>query len=210
MNDFDKFMHIYPTEDEFVDSSKDYFDLLKSIANNINELYSNRYVVKFSCGQTRLADVPWICIFNPNITTKAEKGLYVCILFRSDMRGFYLCLGQGMQFFKSLYGIEGLNYLSKMADYFRKQISANHFDNQEISLNVSRGSRGEGFEKSVVISKYYEKQNFNTFDFKNDLDDILTIYDELTENMSSTSYDEIVNFVINNENLPLEIINEMK
>ena len=208
MNDFDRFMEIYPIDDEFVDSSKDYFNLLKNIASNIDSMYMNRYIVKSSCGQTRLADVPWVCIFNPDITTKAEKGLYVCILFRSDMKGFYLGLGQGMQFFKSLYGVEGLNYLSKMSDYFRKQLNTDKFDRKSIYLNVSRGSRGEGFEKANVISKYYEKKKFNMIDFKKDLDDILTIYDELTENMTSTSYDEIVNTVVNDKNLPLNYINE--
>ena len=75
MNNFDKFMNSYPTNDEFVDSSKEYFILLKEIALEINDLYNNQYIVKSSCGQTRLADVPWICIFNPDITSKAEKGI---------------------------------------------------------------------------------------------------------------------------------------
>ena len=208
MNNFDKFMNLYPTNDEFVNSSKEYFILLKEIALEINDLYNNQYIVKSSCGQTRLADVPWICIFNPDITSKAEKGIYACILFKSNMKGFYLGLGQGQQFFKDSYGIEGLNYLEKMSDYFRRQLNINSFNLNTIDLNVSRGSRGEGFEKANIVSKYYEKENFDMIEFKNDLDDILTIYDEIADSMSSTSYDKIVNMVVNDSNMPLDFINE--
>ena len=166
MNSFDKFMSLYPIENEFVDSSKDYFVLLKKIALHICDLYKNKYVVKASCGQTRLADVPWICIFNPDITIKAEKGIYVCILFKSDMSGFYLGLGQGQQFFKDNFGVKGLEYLIKISDYFRNQLRINTFNLKEINLKVSRGSRGDGFEKANIVSKYYEKENFDIAQLK--------------------------------------------
>lgn len=209
MNSFDKFMSLYPIENEFVDSSKDYFVLLKKIALHIRDLYKNKYVVKASCGQTRLADVPWICIFNPDITIKAEKGIYVCILFKSDMSGFYLGLGQGQQFFKDNFGVKGLEYLIKISDYFRNLLRINTFNLKEINLKVSRGSRGDGFEKANIVSKYYEKENFDIDQLKKDLDDILTVYDELAEFISSTTYDEIINDVINNQNTPLEYIDEL-
>lgn len=205
MNNFDKFMDLYPIGDVFVDSSKEYFRLLKNIALNINSIYNDKYIVKSSCGQSRLADVPWICIFNPDITTKAKKGLYVCVLFRADMKGFYLGLGQGQEFFKSNFGSEGLKYLEKMADYFRNHLKINSFNLNQIDLKINKGSRGEGFEKANIVSKYYKKLNFDIIEFKKNLDDILTIYDELADFISSTSYDEIVNVVISNEDMSLEV-----
>lgn len=208
MNDFNKFMDIYPTKEKLVNSSAYYYTLLKQMANKISALYEEKYLVKFSCGQGNLSEVPWICIFNQNITNKAEKGLYISILFRSDMMGFYLELGNGMQYFKTNFGSNSLEYLDKVAKYFRKQITADKFDLSNIDLKVKKGTRGEGYELGTVIAKYYEKNEFDITDLKKDLDDILLIYDGLVDNMSFTSYDEIVNLVINDNDMPMDYINE--
>lgn len=208
MNDFNKFMNIYPIGEKLVDSSAEYYILLKQLASQISSFYGNKYLVKFSCGQGNLSEVPWICIFNPTITNKAEKGLYISILFKSDMTGFYLELGQGMQYFKTTFGSNSLEYLDKVAKYFRNQITTGKFELHSIDLNVKKGTRGEGYEFGTVIAKYYEKQTFNILEFKKDLDDILLIYDGLIDNMSSTSYDEIISSVINEVDVPLDYINE--
>ncbi len=208
MNEFNEFMSTYPIGEKLVDSSANYYILLKKIANKISDLYRGKYLVKFSCGQGRLSDVPWICIFNTSITEKAGKGLYICILFRADMSGFYIEIINGMQYFKDTFGANSLMNLNKISHYFRRQINTDKFNLYNIDLGVKKGTRGEAYEFGTVIAKFYEKSNFDIIGLKKDLDDILLIYDGLVENMSATSYDEIINMVINDNDIPLDCINE--
>ena len=207
MNDFDKFMNSYPIGYELVDSNAEYYITLNTIANNIKELYPE-YLVRSSCGQGRLSDVPWICIFNENITKKAEKGLYVAILFKSDMTGFYLCLNQGMQTFIDNYGSKGYDYLNLMSNYFRDQIIPDVDFINKIDLGVKKGSRGYGYELGTVIAKYYEKNKFDVLKLNTDIKQLLNIYDDIYSSMESLTYDEVISNIINNENISLIDINE--
>ena len=50
MNEFNEFMSTYPIGEKLVDSSANYYILLKKIANKISDLYRGKYLVKFSCG----------------------------------------------------------------------------------------------------------------------------------------------------------------
>ncbi|MFO8174155.1 MAG: DUF3578 domain-containing protein, partial [Longimicrobiales bacterium] len=52
----------------------------------------SRYLVTGSVGQGNKTNFPWVCTFNKNITTTAQKGIYLGYLFRKDMSGFYLTL----------------------------------------------------------------------------------------------------------------------
>ena len=174
MNDFDKFMNSYPIGYDLVDSNAEYYFTLNNIVNNIKELYPE-YLVRRSCGQGRLSDVPWICIFNERITKKAEKGLYVAILFKSDMSGFYLCLNQGMQTFIDNYGAKGYDYLNIMSNYFREQIVSDSDFISTINLGVKKGSRGYGYELGTIIAKYYEKNKFDVLSLNKDIKQLLNI-----------------------------------
>ena len=50
-----------------------------------------------SCGQhSNWADVPWIAVLDPEITTSTMRGYYVVFLFSIDMKRVYLSLNQGM------------------------------------------------------------------------------------------------------------------
>jgi len=57
-------------------------------------------LVKGSIGQGNWAAIPWLAILDRRITTSTTHGLYVVFLFRSDMRGVYLTLNQGVTRFR--------------------------------------------------------------------------------------------------------------
>lgn len=67
----------------------------------LEELYKelkldrNRYLIKASYGNSNWANIPWIAIFDKEITVTAQEGYYIVILFNADMSGFYLSLNQG-------------------------------------------------------------------------------------------------------------------
>ena len=49
-----------------------------------------------SPGKGRLADAPWLAIFNPLVTDTAQKGYYPVFLFSNSLNSVYLSLNQGM------------------------------------------------------------------------------------------------------------------
>lgn len=67
-------------------------DLVLRVSEDLSE---NKYYVKGSVGQGRWAEIPWVCIFDKTISIKTTKGIYIAILFKADMSGFYLTLNQG-------------------------------------------------------------------------------------------------------------------
>jgi 5-methylcytosine-specific restriction protein A len=53
-------------------------------------------LIKGGCGVGGgWAAVPWVCVFDPVITTGAQHGFYLGYLFSADMRHVYLTLNQG-------------------------------------------------------------------------------------------------------------------
>src|SRR4051794_13326411 len=62
-----------------------------------NTLGSNGVDLRFqgSPGQGNWADVPWLAVFDPVVTTSATRGYYVVYLFAADMTAVALSLNQG-------------------------------------------------------------------------------------------------------------------
>ena len=55
----------------------------KEIPNKLYEsglIDKNNYLITGSVGQGGWATIPWVCIFNKNITTNATKGVYIAYL----------------------------------------------------------------------------------------------------------------------------------
>ncbi|HEY4543644.1 MAG TPA: DUF3578 domain-containing protein, partial [Tissierellaceae bacterium] len=70
------------------------------IEREISGLSKNEFIIKGSAGAGNWAEIPWICIFNKNITISAQKGIYIVFLFSSDMKRVYLSINQGFTFYK--------------------------------------------------------------------------------------------------------------
>jgi len=52
--------------------------------------------VRVSIGMGNWAAVPWVALLDMTETTTTRKGVYVILLFRADMSGFYVTLNQGI------------------------------------------------------------------------------------------------------------------
>ena len=182
-----------------VDSNKYYY--IEFIKNAPEYLYNyfnkEKYLIKASIGAGQKSEIPWLCIFNKNITTSATKGIYICYLFKSDMSGFYLVLGQGITTFEELYGKEKYNNIKKVAEYFRNLIRDNRFSKDLIDLKGTK-DLAKGYEAGTIISKYYDKDSYSDEALINDLVALKDIYDEICENMAEHTYMDIVENVLGN------------
>ncbi len=65
---------------------------------------SSSFQVQGSTGQGNFAQVPWVAVFDREITTSAQRGYYIVYLFNSAGRGLYLSLNQGWTDYKDTYG----------------------------------------------------------------------------------------------------------
>ena len=70
--------------------------LLKDIPNMLSkEIDERKYYLDASIGVGRWAKVPWIAIFNKEITDTAKKGVYIVYLLNKDTKELFLTLNQG-------------------------------------------------------------------------------------------------------------------
>lgn len=183
---------------KLVSNSSDVYDkLTRLLPNEISKILNrNDLIVKGSIGQGVKSFNPWISILNKNIAISTQDGLYICYLFRKDMRGFYLVLMQGITYFTSAYKSNKYKAAKLVGDYFLKEIADLHqFSNKPIDLNTD-SNRGKGYEKTTIISKYYPSNKFSEDELIHDLKTLTNIYDEIVSYFSYSNYEDIVKEVL--------------
>lgn len=195
---FEYFLNNYLDGEQFDNKEKGYHKvLIEKLPEYIRTLVNDKYKVKGSCGASNKAEVPWIGVFNTSITSTAQYGIYIVYLFRADMKGFYLCLGQGITNFNK-FGKDRDKIMYKLSDYFKDKIDS-VFSKDRINL-FSRTLNGKGYEKVNILNKYYVKEKIVEYDFEKDLKDMINIYEEISLEMKYQTYDDIIDNLISNTN----------
>lgn len=174
-------------------------ELPKEIFTNLGQ--RREFLVKGSMGQGNKTDYPWISILNKNITHSTQNGIYVCYLFKRNMEGFYLVLMQGITYFEKEYGRNKYKVAELVSNYIKSEIDDNVFSKETIDLNSKKSSLGYGYEKTTIISKYYESNNFNENELLIDLKEMVKIYDFIINHFKTNNYDEIIENILEYERL---------
>ena len=181
-------------------SSVFYRDLTKTIPDELKLLCdSSIYKVKGSMGNGRKTSYPWIALLNKNITLSAQRGIYIVILFASDMNGFYLSLNQGITNYIESYGSMAYINVVKVAQYFQEQIESTTFSKQPIHLKSVKFDRGYGYEKANIVSKYYNKIELNEVELQDDIRELVAIYNSIYVHMYPKSYDETIEAILSSD-----------
>ncbi len=193
---FEYFMNNYLDGEQVDNKDKGYHKvLIDKIPDYIRSFIGESYKVKGSCGASNKAEIPWIGIFNTDITTTAQYGIYVVYLFKADMSGFYLCLGQGITNFEK-FGKHKDEIMLKVANYYKEKITSD-FSKDDISL-LSSTSNGKGYEKVNILNKYYSKEKIYSYNFEEDLKNMIKIYEDLSLSMKYQTYDDVIDNLISN------------
>lgn len=88
------------------------------------QLNESSYFIKASPGQGVWGNIPWIGIFDRDISISAAKGYDIVYLFCADMSGVYLSLNQGWTYFKERYGSRiGKQNIQKVSTSWKKILS---------------------------------------------------------------------------------------
>lgn len=131
--------------------------------------------VRGSCGAGTWTNYPWIAIYNGNITTTIQRGVYIVYLFAEDMSRVYLTLIQGCTNLKKELGIKGAREaMIETREMIRDTLNNTRFntDNDLIIGNVD-------YEIGAIYYKEYLRENFpNEEEFLEDLMEMLKIYDD--------------------------------
>lgn len=172
-----------------------------SIKNNIG--ISDSYVVSGSAGIGQWSEVPWVAIFDKEITTSATHGIYVVILFKADMTGFYISLNQGWTYYRDKYGTKvGKEKVQQVADKLRRSISLANlktsFENN-ISLK-SNGNLGRGYEYGNIYASYYAMDaEFTDSKLSSSLKEFIELYKQLKLIINNRDFDKLVTDILHQE-----------
>ena len=141
-----------------------------------------------SCGQhSNWADVPWIAVLDPEITTSTMRGYYVVFLFSIDMKRVYLSLNQGMTDIEKELKTEGAaKELLRRAEFIRDRIPEfkKNFKYEPLDLSTKLSgntTRPYLYEKGHAFGREYDfSKELNEDQITNDLNSILNLYSLLT------------------------------
>jgi hypothetical protein len=136
-------------------------------------------------------------VSNKEITKSAQKGLYLVYLFRSDMKGFYLSLNQGITYYENSFGKDSFINAQKVSSYFRELLNTEQYLSR-IDLVSKKNKLARGYEASNIIAKYYELENFSNMQLSQDLNKMIDLYNQIFKNWIFKSYDELVANVVSN------------
>lgn len=161
------------------------------------DLDINKYKIVGSCGQGGWAAVPWIAIFDRDITESAQGGYYLVYLFDEKMNKVYLSLNQGWTFYKKTFGKkEGSKNIEKVSKKLRDKLlilKERHYKNLT-KIYLGNGDLAEGYELGHICGVEYNLQNLpNENILINDLVNMLNIYLELKHSLYINDFEEIVN-----------------
>lgn len=154
-------------------------------------LPKSNYKIQGSIGQGNPAEIPWICVFDLDITKSAQDGFYVVYLFKSDMSGVYLSLNQGWTQYEREYGTkEGRIEIKKNATVSKKLLKSDQgFSYSPIDLKATK-SLGKGYELGNICSVYYDANAIpSEEDLINDLRNLIGVYRELKGRVGSDIID---------------------
>jgi 5-methylcytosine-specific restriction protein A len=123
-------------------------------------LSESHFRVVGSPGQGNWAEVPWIAVFDPNVTTTATSGQYVVYVFSADFTQAFLTLAQGTTAIREEFGSGTHDELRRRATLIRARLPERRtrFTDAPVKLGGST-TLARDYEPSVAFGISYELGN---------------------------------------------------
>lgn len=197
-------------KDAVYSSVDDVYNIItKRLPKEIEKVISNsKYIADGRMGTGTKSKVPYVSIFNSDITGSSKQGLYIVYLFKSDLSGFYISLNQGTTSFINKYGnSKGKKNVEKTADVLKELIEDDEFDKKIIDCG------NESYDKANALSKFYKTGSFEENELKDDLLKFINIYEKLVKKLDEnfSGYDDFINQIIgDNCVMNNDLLNKLK
>lgn len=162
----------------------------------------NQYEIHSSGGKGNWGIIPWIGVFDKDISTTARKGYYIVYLFSADMTRVYLSLNQGWTLFKETYGAKkGKLIIAKVAEMWKYTLQAGltefSFDKIDLGYRGNSTDLPKGYELGHICGKCYYAANLPEEDvLVKDLQNLLSVFRELKGKMVDGSIEKTNNHLI--------------
>ena len=130
-----------------------------------NEIYNTgivnaaTHLITGSVGQGNWATVPWVCIFDRNITASATKGVYIVYLLSKDGKTLYLTLNQGCTDIRRENSKrDTIKLMREKATQIVSQVDSRGFKSDEyVDLGDNLTELAELYERGIIFYKAYRK-----------------------------------------------------
>jgi hypothetical protein len=196
-----EFMELYKSEDPKIKFTlqRSYGLIADAIPGFLRGLpTTNGLMVAGSEGMTRRAFCPWVCIMDPRITGSPLRGIYVAILFRKDMTGFYMALTQGMEFFSQTFDEGAEEKMAVVTSFFKSKFSLPDFSDK-IDLRAGNSRRPHGYESATVFAKLYQAGGFTDESLESDLSEVIDLYRKIVGSILPGTYEKAVTKIADSE-----------
>ncbi|MBN2220339.1 MAG: DUF3578 domain-containing protein [Kosmotogaceae bacterium] len=172
----------------------------------VDSEYPGKFKVSASPGQGQWAEIPWIGIFDKDITESPRHGYFVMYIFTADMSAVYLSLNQGWLFFKDTFGAEAKEKIATAAEAYRRILRVDeNYDYDTITLRAD-GELGIGYELGHVYGKKYEKGMVPGDEaLKRDLLGMIALYQRLMEIIGTESPEQKIKEIISEHEASSEV-----
>ena len=154
-----------------------------------------KYKVTASAGAGAWATIPWLSIFDRNVTESAVEGVYIVYLLSKDTKRLYLTLNQGCtNLRKKNSKKDTIRLMREQAEKIRRRIGATDFvPNDDIDLGESLNELGELYQKGTIFYKeYVQGQIPSELELRADLQSMIEIYSEYASPAKKTPEKEKV------------------
>jgi MoxR-like ATPase len=134
--------------------------------------------VKGSYGAGNWSAVPWIAFLDQRETNSTQRGVYPVILFSEDMKGFALCLSQGVTDILDAHGQrDSKTILTERAEKLRSYCAP--LTQRDFILDTPNFNLGKHYEIATAAFKYYTTSTVpSDTGLLNDLTSMLEIYEK--------------------------------
>ncbi|GKZ16081.1 DUF3578 domain-containing protein [Haladaptatus sp. T7] len=135
---------------------------LQHNATKTDEITSEHLQVRGSSGKGRMANIPWIGVFDRRVAEGPRDGLYVVYLFDTVEDRLFLTLNQGMTELKENLGLGPTKeVLSHRAEILRSQIDLENFEMESIDLpSQLLTGRNKYYGDSTICYRSYDASQF--------------------------------------------------
>ncbi|HEH8035014.1 TPA: DUF3578 domain-containing protein [Staphylococcus aureus] len=167
----------------------------------------DKYSVVGKVATGNYSKVPWISIYDENITKETKDGYYLVYLFHPEGEGIYLSLNQGWSKISICLLLPDENAAKQRAltlsSELNKYITSNEFntgrfyyaENKDSSYDL-KNDYPSGYSHGSIRFKYYDlNEGFTEEDMLEDLKKFLELFNELASKVTKTSYDSLVNSI---------------
>ncbi len=144
-----------------------------------------------SPGQGQWAEVPWIAVFDPNVTTSATNGQYVVYLFAADVGRVFLTLAQGTTIIREEFGNGTHGELRRRAELIRARLPErlSRFSDAAVELGGTT-TLARDYEPSVAFATAYDLSSLPAEAILvEDLAEIVRLYMKLTARGGVDAFD---------------------